>query len=527
MECYEGASVGCFSFLPRRMSSRKKKKPVPFAQPRARPSGELEPEREESSTDGSGTDERGGDAAVCESPRRATGLRGGALDTFAWCRVDRKQSRERLVMMPYFGRFAGQWLTFDLRRSDSQVSIRVKVDGRDQTLATLYHRKTRQNECCTLRDRCLNFAHDTKNRQTFRRSPPSLAFLCEKTVLLHSNELPVSQLPAHRFDSLFRGRGRAQDIRVRVWPKGVCEAFHVRIKPRMSVMELQWMLCEKLSLPSPTCLNVYHKDLLENLSHNPQPLQPHLSELECIISTNSLSKEVNEGKSLPVTVSVIGQGIEDVRVHPSMTLCEFEQAVKKTFGLGERSFLYMPQVFKSCKSSLCGITMASLLDGSTAGLITNHRNFPIVVGMPSLKIEDSYKQLPLYQTAISELNLLKASPVIVFEVSGPTIPLAFKTIQAQGYTEDLSYFNPRDSVFALVSVKPHVVSVNPNWTMGTLLKFIESISGFPCEHMKIGERVLAESDTVSSHFVRRWLTVSNSSRAQIRDSIPIPEVATL
>ncbi len=34
----------------------------------------------------------------------------------------------------------------------------------------------------------------------------------------------------------------------------------------------------------------------------------------------------------------------------------------------------------------------------------------IVVGMPSLKIEDSYKQLPLYQMAISELDLLKASP---------------------------------------------------------------------------------------------------------------------
>ncbi len=530
--------MGCFSFLPtRRLSGRKKKPTAPRPAPVVPVPAEVvvhgtSTSEEEGSSSGSG---------ACESPKRS-GLQ--TLDTFAYCRAERRQSRERttpgaaacrvekLVIVPYFGTFAGHRLTFrfDRKKSDSQVNVRVKVDGSDQVLTTLREPK-RSESARTLRDRCLNFAHDIRatSPKHFRTGPPSLAFLCEQTVLLHSSDLPVSQLPAHRFDFLFQAR--TQDVRVRVWPKGFVDSFHLKVKPNLSVAEFQWMLCKRLSLPNPTCFSVYEKDSLESFSHTHlHSLQPHQLELECILSPRKLQRSLGQtlevGKSLQVTVSVIGQGIDDVKVHPSMTLCEFEQAIKRTFSLGERSFLYMPQVFRSRKSSQCGLTMTTLLDDSTACLITpDYRNFPMVVGIPSLKIEDSYKQLPLYQTAISELDLLKATPVIVFEVSGPTVPLAFKTIRAQGYTEDLSCFNPRDSVFALVSVRPHVVSVNPDWTMETLLKFIESISGFPCENVKIGRRTLDSSDTVSTHFVKQWLSVTTNGRVHV--DVEIPEVATL
>ncbi len=508
---------GCFNFLRRNARPKEKRKATRSTVPVMSTSEDHDVEKGPCPMEGRD-----------ESPQHS---KRDTLDTFAPCR----KQKEKLVMMPYFGNFAGQWLTFDLKRSDSLTSVRVKVEGSEQSLTTLYHRDARpsrtRNEhakvACSLRDRCLKYAHEA-GQNFHRRSPSSLTFLCEQTVLLHLDELPVSQLPTHRYEGLFQAR--TQEVTIRVWPRRFCDSLRMRVKPNMSVMELKWMLCLRLSLPNPTCLNMYQKDSLENLPPN-SPLQPHHLELECVISHKVLQKGVRweEGrKSLPVTVSVIGQGIGDVKVHPNMTLREFEQAIKKTFGLGNTSFLYMPQVFQSRKSSQCGLTMATVLDDTTASLITtDHRNFPIVIGMPSLKIEDSYKQLPLYQMTISELDLLKASPLIAFEVSGPTIPLAFKTIRAQGFTEDLSYFNPRDSVFALVSVKPHVVSVNPDWTLATLLKFIECISGFPCEFVKIGKRLLENSDTVAAQLVKRWLS-SRHGHLEVRDDIPIPEVvATL
>ena len=503
---------GCFKFWPFKRRSRSKTKHT----------WSWSYDRDEEETASVSLDDRNSD--------------GGTMNTFAPCRVERKQGHsrarpsERIVVRPYFGQFAGSWLTFDLRRSESLVSIKVKVEGCDQPLTTLYQRNTpsrpRRNECeSSLRDRCLKFVHDVKfSSETIRPSPPKLSFLCEQTVLLHLNELPVSQLPAH-YESVFGGQ--VQDLRIRVWPKSYCPVIRMRVKQHISVRELQWMLCQKLSLRSPLCMNLYQLNSLESLPPN-SALQTHHSDLECVLLPGMLhgQKEDETRKSIQIPVSVIGSGIEEVKVHPSMTLCEFEKAVLKQFGLEQTSFLYIPQVFKSRKSSQCGLKMTALLDDSTIALINpTSRTFPVVDGMPSLKVRDSYKHLPLYQTALSELDLLKSCPIIAFEVRGPTIPAAFRTIQTQGNSDDLSASNPRDSVFALVSVRPHAISINPEWTMETMLKYVECISGFPCEHVRVGKTILDRKSTVSEHLLKTWVVVTRSGRLGVCDDIP--EVATL
>lgn len=456
----------------------------------------------------------------------------GALDTFASCQMEKKSEyRTRMVMRPYFGRFAGQWLTFDLRRSESMVSIKVKVEGSDRPITTLYQRSSSRVVDCTssVRDRCLLFAHDVpksssakpKEPEEFellRREPLSLSFLCERTILLHLGDLPVSQLPP-KYSSVFSASG-SQELKVRVWPKQVSSGVTMLLKPRISVRELQWMLCKRLSTISPSSISLYVPDSLECLPVNAS-IECGLSQVECVVqpSTSPL-------QCLPVTVSVIGNGVQEVPINPTMTLFEFEEAVRKQFSLKQDSFLYMPQVYKNRKSSQWGLKMTALIDETTVSLIDPiNRNFPVVDGIPSLQIRKKYEQLPVYQTSIYDLHFLKSSPVIVFEVAGPTIPVAFKTMQAPSSSAiDAS---PHNSVFALVLVKPHAISVSCHWTVATLLKYIESISGFPCEHIRIGSVVLEPTSFVASHLMRCWFLKTKSGKIALPNSRDIPFVTPL
>ena len=112
--------------------------------------------------------------------------------------------------------------------------------------------------------------------------------------------------------------------------------------------------------------------------------------------------------------------------------------------------------------------MAALLDDTIISLIDSaNRTLPVVDGIPSLQIGRSYEKLPLYEMSIGDLGLLKSSPVIAFEVTGPTIPVAFKTIQGD-WSNTLGGGNS-NSNFALISysIRPHALSVNPKWTIGT------------------------------------------------------------
>ena len=492
-------SVGCFGFW-RLNKSRKKTHPATATCSR---------HTETASATAAANDRSDVDSLVDRD------LNSGALDTFALCQMEKKSDcRTRVVMRPYFGKFAGQWLTFDLRRNESMDSIKVKVE--EHPITTLYQRNSSRVVDCTrsIRDRCLLFAHDVRNsRETeelelLKREPLSLSFLCERTILLHVGDLPISQLPP-KYNCLFSASG-SQDLKVRVWPKQVsvgATTIRMLLKPRISVRELQWMLCKRLSVPNPLSIALYVLDSLESLPVNAS-IERGLSQVECIVQP-SLPRRRDE--SLLLAVSVIGIGVKDVEVHPSMTLCEFEGAVREQFSMKCDSFLYMPQIYKSRKSTQWGLKMTALIDDATVSLIDpKNRSFPVVDGIPSLQIRKKYQQLPVYQTSIDDLQLLKSSPVIAFEVAGPTIPIAFKTMNVSSH----------NSVFAVVLVKPHVVSVNQHWTIATLLKYIESISGFPCEQICIGDTVLEPTSFVAERLVQCWLLKTKSGRIGLPNEIP-------
>ena len=111
---------------------------------------------------------------------------------------------------------------------------------------------------------------------------------------------------------------------------------------------------------------------------------------------------------------------------------------------------------------------------------------------------------------MAELDLLKCGPVVCFEVHGPTIPIAFKTMN------DLDTDPTR---FSVVDIRPHAVSVNPDWSIPVLLKYLTCVSGFPCNTIKIGEKVLERNVSVDLLQVK-WFSVVSDTIYRFPTNIP-------
>ena len=442
-----------------------------------------------------------------------------SLDSFAKLCVRRRNSNRaergrstKLVMEPYFGPFAGQSLIFDMRRTETTGVVNVKVKVDDEILArTLQHRMGRKE---TVKDQCIKFAHEVKSK-TSNTLPLSLKFLCEQTVLLHNYDLPVNLLPQRYTDSLLGSC--TQVVTVTVWPRK--DIVTLKLKPRISITELQWILCKRIGLSNPSSLSLYLRDGLEPLSPT-SPLPEQCSELECIIPSFTGSADDQEKK---LCVSIIGRGIKGIPVIPSMTLYEFDQAVKQAFHLHPDSFLYLPQVLTDSRSSL---KMHATLDDSSICLLDEERrNFPTLCGFVSVCEPQTLQSLLLYQMSICELDLLKAGYVIGFEVTGPTVPVSFKTMQTHRMSEE-NCLDTRNSIFSVIDIKPHAISVNPDWTMPVLLKYITSISGFPCKSMRLGEKCLNQAALISDVFsYRTWFGV-NRKTSSLSLTNEIPEAIT-
>lgn len=440
----------------------------------------------------------------------------GLLDSFASTttveRVRRRQSGkmrlEKIVMTPYFGHFAGQRIHFDLRRNAESL-INIKVRNEDQVLASLLYRQAgRKKE--TVRDQCIQFAHEATTNLTSNQNPMSLSFLCEQTIILNLNDIPYWHLPT-RYRLKFEID--CQIVTIHVFPSNLHSTpLKIKLKRNISIREIQWMLSMKLRIGSPSAITLYVKDTLETLP-SLSPLPKDVTELACIVTpppTKYLQTDV-----LSVCVSLIGGDVKEIAVCPNTALHEFEEIIKTTFGLAPDSFIYIPSVLSwhnGSYSSHCPLRMHAVLDShSSSALLLDHskRNFPTLQGHLTVSEQKTLRSLLLYQMTLHELDLLKAGPIICFEVSGPTIPIAFKTMI------DLD----SDPTRSLVGIHPHAVSVNPDWSIPVLLKYLSCISGFPCNIIKIGDQIL-QKNVANDLLQFPWFCIKDSSHYVLPNIIP-------
>ena len=451
-------------------------------------------------------------------------------ETFASFYEDKSQSRRgnegnrsrpssrKLQIRPYFGHYSGMWVTFVRSSSNSSVGgskVRVKIEGSSKSSYSLhlcYDRHSlelAQSAMQTaLMDMCLKFVHGLEPpTMVLNRNPSSLSFLCEKTILLNLNELDTSVLPSISFSHLNPNSTCMQDAFVKVWSGlSSCPTTMVRIKVKkgMLVAEFQWMIWNRLQtlsqfdLPS---LELYEYSSTEKLSENTY-LKPNQVAFHCILAS-SIDRD-------SIVVSLVGQGIEQIKVKPSMTLEQLQDEVKKKFILDSSSYLYFPSICqnKNAANSNC-VAMSTVLDGSTLPLIdSKQRCLPLIDGIPLNLLK--YSKIAMYTLTISDLGLLSSNLVRAYEVAGPTIPILFRAATDVGKSE-----------FVLISERLNAISINLQWTVLTFLKYLEDVSHFPCVNITYKGSILQQTELLDRYFHEQvWQTKRNCSKIEFLNDVP-------
>ena len=432
-------------------------------------------------------------------------LNNGSVETFAPLMVEMMKSEEhrpQLVIRPYFGSFAGHKVTFDLKKTDT---IKVKIEGCTHRL-TLYHRN--DSKLLGVRDRCLRFAHDAGSHQLvnlrnswshssqspFKKRPLSLKFLCEQTMLVHLHKLPVEGLPA-RYKH-FLTSNSYQDITINVRPKkySPTPTLLMRVKKSLSVSELEWMICHRLSLPDPSPMKIYHTNFLSPLDSE-STILPTYTQLECVLEPSGfhLLPEIPTHHR-QVLVSVVGQGMKELCVEEDWTFGQFESVLRQTFSLRPDSFLYIPPIMRSHKD----IRMLVPLD---------HTNLNLV-GKPSPSFSEDFESFR--SQLLKDLGVFSHGLLGVFEVSTPCIPVYVRSFV---YMDSIS----AGDNFAFVAVKPFAVGLNPLWTTDSFFRYIEFISGFPCQGLCIGKKRIKGS--MAPLLSKTWVRNKNG-HLRLKTDIP-------
>ena len=152
--------------------------------------------------------------------------------------------------------------------------------------------------------------------------------------------------------------------------------------------------------------------------------------------------------------------------------------------------------------------MSVVLDGSTLSLIdSRRRNLPIIDSTPLTMLK--YEQLDMSKLKISELNLLSSTLVYAYEVTGPTIPISYRTSTSVGKGE-----------YALISDRLHAISINLSWSIRTLLKYIEEISHFPCEDISYGGSIIPHSSILQQCFAGNHWRIKDTDQIEFMEGAP-------
>ena len=429
-------------------------------------------------------------------------------------------SWRRLQIRPYFGHFSGLWVTFDARTNSSSSfgssKVRVKVEGCSSSsyLHLRYDRHSlsvsQSSMQAAMRDLSLKYVHSLEPpSMIMNRSPSTLSFLCERKILLNLNELNTLVLPSVSFSHLQPSLLCTQDIFVKVW-SGLSSCpttmLRIKIKKTMLVAELQWMIwnrIETLSKFDPSSLEIYEYSSTDKLSET-EYLKPNQVAFHCILAS-SIDRD-------SIVVSLVGQGIEQIKVKPSMTLDRFQEEVRKKFKLDSSSYLYFPSICRNkVVSSSNRVAMSIPLEQSTISLINGkQRCLPLIDNMPLNLLK--YHQIHMYKFTVNDLGLLSSNLVHVYDVAGPTIPIVFRAATNVGKGE-----------FVLISERAHAVSINLQWTVLTLLKYLEDVTHFPCANISYQGSVLPRSELLEVHFqTQNWQLKKNSSL----DFSNVPKVTT-
>ena len=451
-------------------------------------------------------------------------------ETFARCSEERslqiqegqtKRCRRfplrRLLLKPYFGHYSDMWVTFEVSSSlpsDNITQVEVTVEGCSKPLS--FHLGFDKHSLdvaqsaieIALKGMCLKFVYGFQPpAMNLNRPPSSLSFLCERMIVLNLTELNPSVLPSILFSHLNPCTSSTRDVFVKVWSgASSCPPtiLRMRIKKGMLVAEFQWMIWNRLEKNSQFDLTGFA--LYENSSTEKLLEKSYLKLNQVLFHCIKTSIDRDS-----IIISLVGQDIKQIKVKSSMTLNRFQEKVRRKFSLDSASFLYFPRIFhKKHASHSSQVTMRAVLDTATVGLIDNkRRRLPIINGIPLNLLK--YDKIDMYKLTISDLDLLSSHLVPVYEVTGPTIPIEFRALVPDAARSD----------FVLIADGLHAVSINLQWSVLTLLKYLEDVSFLPCVNLSYRGSILPQTELLNGYFHGQLWELKNSSvKIEFMNDVP-------
>ena len=193
-------------------------------------------------------------------------------------------------------------------------------------------------------------------------------------------------------------------------------------------------------------------------------------EIDCVIElSRAVSCTVHTSPVVALVIMFAGRKAFQVNMHVSAQLQELDRKLREICEITENSFLYIPSVMPSSDLKMC---LNLSVPGSKNLLHPVNRAFPLVGQKYNILTEELYTKLPVYKWSIKELGITDQLGIVVFEVTGPTIPIIFK----QCYT--LCDVNPIETDENSVNKSATAVSVNYQWSLEILFLYINTISDF-------------------------------------------------
>jgi len=130
---------------------------------------------------------------------------------------------------------------------------------------------------------------------------------------------------------------------------------------------------------------------------------------------------------------------------------------------GHSSFQRSISIRPTTKSAPSPMVLATKL------LSNECRNFPMHKNIHSLSIDEVY-EMPMYSYDLERYGIFSHSVVQVFEVTGPTVPIAFCGSAAQQRSADQA-----STPSHVKSRSINLMDINPAWPIPTLTQYVEAI----------------------------------------------------
>jgi len=142
---------------------------------------------------------------------------------------------------------------------------------------------------------------------------------------------------------------------------------------------------------------------------------------------------------------------------------------------------------------------------ATKLLSNDHRNFPMHKNIHGLSIDEVY-DMPMYSLDLERYGIFSHSVVQVFEVTGPTVPIAFC-----GSTPQQRSMDHNSTPSHVKSRSINLMDINPTWPIPTLTQYVEAIicprQAVSQKKITLGNNILIDSVDVMKLKVSEILDV--------------------